>query len=266
MKNILYILMLFMFSGYSYADIFDCNSSQTLDELVKYSRDHALYIGNGVGRETINEFPVTYIYFGNAEKLRKNLLYCRYRAEIAVPEKLLQFIKEYYNEDDEETEKMYRNIGIYSLRNDMSSDRIMIDKLYALITITDDHKDIVVIGTRPSTVNDIINAVAWFKINQKRLADGLPELRYKKARFRYKYLDGQLNAQWNTLSSLVKKKMKKDALKWISLKDKTCGDINLVRSSTLSIEEKTEVYKCHSRMTENRLDSLDFSYQRNRVY
>lgn len=89
-----------------------------------------------------------------------------------------------------------------------------------------------------SSLDSVINALAWFEMNEERLTDGLPELRYENAKSKYDYLNGQLNIQWGNLSSNMRQKMKKDALKWIAFKNKQCDDIKLVQSDTLSLQEK----------------------------
>lgn len=257
LKKTLCAFILLFFSGHSYAKDFDCNSSEVFNALTKYSRDNALHIGNGVNRDVIKKFPVVYDGFPNVPQ--KIGFGCAFRIKITADEDLLKFIKEYSHEDDQATSHIYEQSTMYSLIQDMGKNYVLINSFYANFIITDDHRDVIV-DMQTSRLDNIINALAWFDMNEKRLTDGLPELRYENAKSKYDYLNGELNLQWGELSSNVRKNMKKDALKWIAFKNKQCGDIKLTQSDTLSLQEKTKVYDCHSSSTEYRMDELGFTY------
>ncbi|RPE02165.1 hypothetical protein BBB56_07645 [Candidatus Pantoea deserta] len=59
--------------------------------------------------------------------------------------------------------------------------------------------------------------------------------------FMNKVLCIRLFKTWGDLSSNVRKKMKKDALKWIAFKKKQCGDVEFIQSDTLSLQEKKDI-------------------------
>ncbi|GAB7271159.1 TPA: DUF1311 domain-containing protein [Enterobacter chuandaensis] len=251
------VFFLLFFSGHSFAKGFDCNSQEVFNALTKFIRENALHIGNGVNRDVIKKFPINYEGFPNVPQ--KIGFSCAFRIKITAGEDLLKFIKAYSHEYDQATSRIYEQSTMYSLIQDMSGDYVLINSFYANFIITDDHKDVIV-DMQVSHLDNVINALAWFEMNEVRLTDGLPELRYENAKSKYDYLNGELNLQWGNLSSNVRQKMKKDALKWITFKNKQCGDIKLIQSDTLSLQEKTKIYDCHSSSTEYRLDELGFTY------
>ncbi|WP_345830744.1 lysozyme inhibitor LprI family protein [Erwinia sp. HDF1-3R] len=122
--------------------------------------------------------------------------------------------------------------------------------------LADNNKDIIFSNFSRSDISDVMFNVSVLAENKERIVKALSQSSLGQAQSNYKNADRELNALWKELPDSARNALKNEQLTWINDKVKKCGKISDASSETMDVSQRTGIYQCQAKMTNERISYL----------
>lgn len=122
--------------------------------------------------------------------------------------------------------------------------------------LADNNKDIVFSDFNKTDISDAMFNVSVLATNKDQIVKDVSQGSLGEAQSAYKNADRELNAVWKELPDSARSALKKEQLAWVNDKVKKCGKISDAASEAINVNQRTGIYQCQAKMTNERISYL----------
>ncbi|VEA64670.1 Uncharacterized protein conserved in bacteria [Serratia plymuthica] len=122
--------------------------------------------------------------------------------------------------------------------------------------LADNNKDIIFSNFNRTDISDVMFNVSVLAENKDQIVKTLSQGSLGEAQSAYANADRELNAVWKELPDSARSALKKEQLAWVNDKVKKCGNISDAASEAINVNQRTGIYQCQAKMTNERISYL----------